>query len=245
MTTSDGEAARRDPRIAAAGASIGYSFRADALVLQALRHASVGGIDGSDNERLEFLGDALIGLAMAADLYAADPGATEGQLTERRARKVSRAHLARVARRIGLEPLLELRPAPVRGSAIPGSVLAGALEALLGAVLLDGGFEAASAVARGILNDGAFGDPKPNAKAELQHRVQVRFGCVPTYKLLQQRSHAFGHSFCVAAVVDGRRCGPAWGRSKREAEALAAEEALRELEEDAAAGGGGAPDGAT
>src|SRR5262249_14961340 len=116
------------------------------------------------------------------------------------------------------------------GKLLPSSVIAGTLEALLGAIYLDGGFEAADRVARALLLDEAAAGPRENAKSALQHISQVQTGRVPRYRLIEERTHPFGRTFCVAAEVGERRFPPAWGRSKREAEGLAAREALLELE---------------
>ena len=221
-----------NPRVEAASAALGVRFRDEGLVLQALRHASVGGADRTDNERLEFLGDACIGLAVASSLYAGRPDAREGELTERRARVVSRSHLARVARKIGLDAWIELRPPLAAGSRLPDSVLAGAFEALLGAVYLDAGFETATTVTRALLLEDCDADTRENSKAALQHLAQVRFGCIPTYRLVEEQTHAFGRTFCVAAEIAGRQFGCAWGRNKREAEQGAAREAILALEHE-------------
>ncbi|MFN0206128.1 MAG: ribonuclease III [Planctomycetota bacterium] len=217
-------------RINAVFRALGYSFRDEPLLARALRHASAGGVDGTDNERLEFLGDAVIGLATAAWLYERHPDANEGNLTERRALVVSRAHLARVARRIGLEPLLETR---LQGTAsrarVPDSVVGGALEALVGAIYVEAGVDVAARVVQSLLKEDDDPEPILNTKAALQHITQVRFSCVPNYKVVEERMHTFGKSFCIAADVNGRLFPSAWGKSKREAERLAAREAMMEL----------------
>lgn len=215
--------------------ALGYRFRDEELVLRALRHASVGGVDKTHNERLEFLGDALLGLSSASELYERHVSAQEGELTERRSRIVSRGHLARVGRRLGLEELIEVRPPLAPGKSLPDSVIAGTLEALLGAIYLDGGFEAAHDVARARVLDEMESEPRVNAKAVLQHLAQVRTGRVPRYRTLEERVHPFGRTFRVAAEIDERSFPSGWGRSKREAEANAAREALLELEQDESA----------
>jgi ribonuclease-3 len=220
-----------DPnRLDAVRRALGYDFQDAALVSQALRHASVGGVDGSDNERLEYLGDAAIGLAIGATLFERYPDEHEGTLTERRARLVSRSNLACVARGIGLEPLLETKLAIDGTPRLPDSVLAGTLEALVGAIYLEAGYEAACRVVQNLLREEPVLDASLHAKSQLQHLCQVRFGCVPSYRVIEERAHAFGRAFCMAAEARGRRFAPAWGRSKREAEQFAAREAILELE---------------
>lgn len=222
-------------RTEAARLALGYAFRDEDLLARALRHASAGGADGTDNERLEFLGDAVIGLAAAAWLFERFPEAAEGVLTERRALLVSRAHLARIGRRIGLEPLVETRLAAGKASRLPDSVVGGALEALIGAIFLEAGTERASAVVRSLMRDDDVSEAQRNMKAELQHVAQKKYNCIPEYVLIQERTHAFGKSFCMAAEIEGRRFPGAWGRSKRDAERLAAREAMLVLQAETAA----------
>lgn len=212
--------------------ALSYRFRDESLLVRALRHASVGGVDRSDNERLEFLGDAMIGLAVAAWLFDRHPAASEGALTERRARIVSRAHLARVARRIGLEPLVETKLHGGPLGRLPDSVIGGALEALIGAIYLESGADVARRIVCQLFQDDDDPAPQPNVKAELQHFVQVRHNIVPSYKLISEKQHAFGRSFCISAEVNGRLLASAWGCSKREAEHNAALEALMQLRDE-------------
>lgn len=224
-----------DHRLEAVGRAINYQFRDEQLLARALRHASVGGADQTDNERLEFLGDAVIGLVVAAWLFERHPDATEGVLTERRARLVSRTHLARVARRVGLEPLVETKLNGSSSGRIPDSVVCGALEALIGAVFLEAGSEAAEKTVRSLLKDDDDPEPQLNMKATLQHFSQVRTSKIPTYHLVEERTHPFGKSFCMIAMIQDRAFPTAWGRSKREAEQNAAREAflVLQMEEEA------------
>lgn len=218
-----------DPtRLEAVRRALGFEFADERLVARALRHASVGGADGSDNERLEFLGDAAIGLAVASLLFERHETESEGDLTERRAHLVSRAHLAAVARRIGLEPLIETRLG-LDGGRLPDSVLAGALEALVGAVYREGGYAAAKEAIARLLAGAPDPGPPRNAKSALQHLCQVKLGCVPNYRVVEEQVHSFGRTFCVVAEARGRAFPAAWGRSKREAEQLAAREAILAL----------------
>lgn len=217
-------------RVAQVAAAINYQFRDEALLARALRHASVGGADQTDNERLEFLGDAVIGLVVAAWLFERHPNATEGILTERRARLVSRTHLARVARRVGLEPMLETKLSGRTPARLPDSVVCGALEALIGAIYIEAGGDDAERAVRSLLKDDDDPEPELNMKAALQHFTQARNNIIPTYQVMEERTHAFGKSFCIIVNIQGRLFGSAWGRSKREAEQNAAREALLTLQ---------------
>ena len=126
------------------GERLGYAFRTPGLLEQALTHRSRG---ARHNERLEFVGDAVLNMVVAASLYERFPSIDEGDLTRARASLVNRDTLARIARRLELGASLKLGDGELRsGGADRGSILADALEALFGAVFVDGGFEAARRV---------------------------------------------------------------------------------------------------
>jgi len=201
------------------------------LLQLALTHASTGSAE--DNERLEFLGDAVLDLIVAEELYRHRPDHAEGTMTELKAWIVSRKVLADVTRDIGLDGLARLGPG-MKNRALPRSVLANLYEAVLGAVYLDAGLEASREFARitlekplaRILNaEGA-----PNPKQTLQRHGQLQTGEPPTYVVLRERGHAHAKAFLVAAEVGPRRFPSAWGRTLKEAERWAAHEALLVLE---------------
>lgn len=207
--------------------SLPHEFRDPALLQLALTHSSTHGVE--DNERLEFLGDAVLDLVVAHDLYEFHTDVQEGQLTELKAWVVSRRTLAETSRELGLEELAYLGPGLERRTA-PRSVLANLYEAVLGAVYLDSGFEAARRFVletlRGPLDRVRGRGAVPNPKQELQQFCQLETGAPPEYELLLERGQSHSRAFCVVARVGGRSFPSAWGRTRKEAERWAAHEAL-------------------
>lgn len=214
--------------------AIHYQFRDEALCRLALTHASTG--EQEDNERLEFLGDTVLDLVVAEELFRRHPEAEEGTLTEMKAWVVSREVLAVAARELGLEETARLGNG-MKGRALPRSVHANLCEAFLGAIYLDGGLEAARRFALETLakplsrvgrRQGA-----PNPKQTLQRHCQLETGSPPSYVVLDERGDAHSKAFLVAAKAGRRRFPSAWGRTRKEAERWAAHEALLVIETEA------------
>ncbi len=223
---------------------MGHRFQDPRTLLQALTHSSysnelvhAGGVSAAlpDNERLEFLGDAVIGLVVAGQLMARFPQASEGLLSRWRSNLVSRKTLAEIAARLGLgENLLLGRGERRTGGAEKRSILAAALEALVGAVYLDGGL----GVAEGFLGSVyspffehlANGEPATSDnKTHLQERTQSRFKMTPVYRLIDSWGPEHQKTFRVEILIDGRTVASGEGRSKKEAEQRAASLALEIL----------------
>ncbi|HXS73899.1 MAG TPA: ribonuclease III [Rhodanobacteraceae bacterium] len=216
---------------------LGYSFGDEQLLRLALTHRSAG---RPNNERLEFLGDALVNLIVAELLFEMHPRADEGELSRLRAQLVSGTALAERARAIGLGDDLLLGPGELKsGGFRRDSILADAFEALVAAVYLDGGFDACRALLRGMFADGANADgPAPkDAKTRLQEWLQAQGYPLPNYELLATHGEEHARTFEVACVLStpapARFEGS--GSSRRAAEQVAAESAL-----DALIGSGGA-----
>lgn len=213
-------------------ASLPHAFRDQSLLALALTHASLSA--APNNERLEFLGDAALDLVVAEELFKRHPDSPEGDLTERKARVVSRKSLAEAAQRLDLGALARLGPGFTE-RALPRSVLANLYEAVLGAVYLDGGLEAARAFALATLGDDLVrtndDGTSDNPKQALQHLSQRLTGRPPEYVVLESRGEAHMRAFLVCAQVGERRFASAWGRTRKEAEAWAAHEALLVLDE--------------
>lgn len=209
----------------------GHTFARPELFDLALTHASLH--EARDNERLEFLGDAALDLVVAEELYALLPELSEGQMTEIKAVVVSRPTLSRIARELGLDQLARVGPG-LRSRALPASVLANLFEAMLGAVYLDGGVEAARRVALAMLRDtieyaaAEYGSKNP--KQRLQHVAQSRWATLPHYEQLEARGSAHARAFLVRARIGEAAFPSAWGRTRKEAERWAAFEALLVLE---------------
>jgi ribonuclease-3 len=216
---------------------LGYSPRELALFRAALTHRSAV---GPNNERLEFLGDAVLNLVIAHHLYRGFPQCAEGDLSRLRARLVSREPLAEVALQLGLGEMLQLGSGElVSGGFRRQSILADALEALCGAIYLDGGLEAVEAVITQLFAARIAALPEPealkDAKTRLQEYLQSRSMTLPRYLILgvegEDHAQTFEVSCEVAALgrqVRGR------GSSRRRAEQQAAERMLEQLQSPAA-----------
>jgi len=218
-----------------ASGALGYRFQDEGLLERALTHRSAS---GGNNERLEFLGDAVLGLVMAEAVYAAHPGADEGTLSRLRARLVRRETLEELARELALGELLRLGSGELRsGGHRRGSILANALEALFGAVFLDGGWAPTREVIRKVLgprfaaldSDEELRDPK----TRLQEFLQGRGYALPTYDVERVSGSAHAQHFDVVCRLETPGLEiRGEGTSRRAAEQQAAEQALRELGAD-------------
>ena len=221
--------------------ALGYSFSAPALLRRALVHKSHKNENpsiGEDNERLEFLGDAVLSLLAGHLLMDLRPDASEGDLTRMRAAVVNEGALAQVAQRLGLgERLLLGRGEEQTGGRKKPSLLADACEAVLGAAYLDGGF----AVARDVC-ERLFGESisqaaetlarEGDAKTRLQEWTQARCGEPPSYALVAQEGPDHALTFEISLSVAGREVARGRGRSKKEAEQRAAQTALEALRQE-------------
>ncbi len=209
----------------------GYTFRDDALLKEALTTPAYRMVHprATDNQRLEFLGDAVLGLLAAERLYVAFPHAAEGALTVRRTHMVSSAALCAAANRFGLASRLKRN----RGAAElsrHAKTLADAVEAILGAAYLDGGFAAARTIFEtlGLPTQGqADADGCDNPKGALQERVQALHPPRhPVYELVRAEGAAHAPVFTVRVTVEGVGCAEASAGSHKEAEAAAAAKLL-------------------
>ena len=213
---------------------LGYRFAEPALLDEALTHRSYQNEHPSErrhNERLEFLGDAVLGMIVAEALMRLAPEASEGQLTQRRAALVNEASLASVAGALDLGTALRLGKGEEKNSGRgKTSILADAVEALVGAVFLDGGIGAAREVVRGLLgealDDAAGGAIRADVKTELQERLQAGGAGTPSYRVIGTSGPEHSKEFEVEIVLGGEVIGRGAGRSKKEAEKDAARNAL-------------------
>ena len=235
MPTSAGDLAER----------LGLHFDDPALLTEALVHSSYVNehpeATGESNERLEFLGDAVLSLVMSEALFKRHRDEPEGTLTTRRAAIVSTRGLARIARRLGIGDALILgQGAENSGERGRSSVLAGLFESMVAAIYLDQGLEAAR---RFILESAA---PELDAalpidalkapKSRLQEHAFSATGHAPAYRIVSSEGPDHDRHFVVEVAVDGVVVGRGEGRSRREAETHAAEAALERLGADAAEG---------
>lgn len=212
---------------------LGHRFRSPELLQQALRHRSAG---SPHNERLEFLGDALVNLVVAEALYERWPKADEGTLTRARASLVRESSLAELARRLQLGDRLELGPGEMKsGGHRRDSILADAVEAVIGAVHLDAGFETCRAVVLAwfetSLDDLPTGKAEKDPKTRLQEWLQGRQLPRPNYRLVATTGDDHARVFHVACeTTDPPLEEQAEASSLRAAEQLAAERVLARLE---------------
>jgi len=216
-----------------------YRFNDLDLLTSALTHASVADDRLASNERLEFLGDAILGLVICEALYHRFPEFLEGDLTRIKSVVVSRETCARVADRLGLVEHLNLGKGIVEAPHMPASLAACAYEALVGAVYIDGGLGPARRFILAHMDEEIervlAGEHRLNYKSLLQQHAQHDLAATPQYELLDEKGPDHAKAFEVAVVIRGRRYPSAWGPSKKTAEQRAAMEALRvlgRLEED-------------
>ena len=216
--------------------SIGFSFRNPDLLKEALTHRSFLNENPSwpvgHNERLEFLGDAVLELAVTEGLYERFPDDDEGRLTALRSALVNYQMMAAAARAIGLEKYLLLSRGEAKGSGKAREViLANAAEALIGAMYLDQGYAAAkrfiTAAVLSRLDEVRARGLDRDPKSLLQERVQDARHVTPVYRILREEGPDHEKRFAVGAYVDGELVGEGEGTSKQEAEVEAATVALR------------------
>ena len=221
--------ARPDWPLAWVRAQLGYEPRDPALFRAALTHRSA---PGANNERLEFLGDAVLNLVVAHHLYAAFPDATEGDLSRLRARIVSGEPLAEVAAALGLGEELQLGSGELKtGGFRRQSILADALEAVCGALYLDGGLAVAEGVIARLFQPRIAALPAPHelkdAKTRLQEYLQSRGFMLPRYTVQRVEGEAHAQTFHVSCEVPALRLtAEGQGSSRRRAEQEAAERIL-------------------
>lgn len=215
---------------------LGRRFADPSLLGLALTHASVRGRGGRSNERLEFLGDAVLALVVSRYLFALHPPLSEGQMTKVKSPVVSRRTLAEVGNALGLAQFLHVDDGLKKHTRYPASMVAGAYEAVVGALFLDGGLEAAREfVLRTLgpeLERVQARRHTPNYKAMLQERLQAESRETPAYVLSRWEGPDHQRRYHTTVHVAGRECGSGCGRTKKEAEQDAARSALQRLYPD-------------
>jgi ribonuclease III len=214
---------------------LGYQFQDLELLDAALRHSSYAHehaeLSGQSNERLEFLGDAVLELVVTHLLYGRFPQASEGQLSKARSGVVNESRLAATARRLGLGGYLLLgRGEEAQNGRDKPSILADALEAVVAAIYLDGGLEAAWAALEELLGPAAeqaiVRAPKKDYKTRLQEKVQEALHLTPRYRIVNSEGPDHDKTFQVVVEIDGQPVAEGSGRSRKEAEQDAAQRGL-------------------
>ena len=216
-----------------AEAALGHKFNNPALLKESLTHASIADNRLDSNERMEFLGDAVLDLVICEALYKRFPTYQEGELTKVKSAVVSRRTCAEVATETGLTDLLIIGKGISSREQMPASLGACAYEAIVAAIYLDAGFEVAKDYVLRTMGKKmdaiASNSHQDNYKALLQQHAQKILGGTPLYELLDEKGPDHSKCFEVGVVIDGRRFTSAWGPNKKMAEQKAALLALEDL----------------
>jgi ribonuclease-3 len=212
---------------------LGYKFNNPQLLKEALTHASIADRRLDSNERMEFLGDAVLDLIVCEALYLKFPEYQEGDLTKVKSAVVSRRTCAEVANETGLTDLLIIGKGISSREQMPSSLAAAVYESIVAAIYLDGGFDKVKEYVLRTMNPKieqiASNTHQQNYKAVLQQHAQQAMGATPLYELLDEKGPDHSKCFEVCVCVDGRRFTSAWGPNKKMAEQKAALLALEEL----------------
>lgn len=212
---------------------LGYRFRDPRMLRAALTHSSSADVRGDSNERLEFFGDAVLGLVICQALFERLPDAQEGELTKIKSAVVSRRVCARVSDALRLGEFLQLGQGMEGGEQLPRSLSAAVLEAVIAAIYLDGGLEPACRFILTQFDDELRATTESghqfNYKSQLQHHAQRELGATPEYDILDEKGPDHSKCFEIAVSIGVRQFPGGWGPSKKEAEQKAALLALREL----------------
>ncbi len=212
---------------------LGHRFEDRELLAQALTHASVADSRLQSNERLEFLGDAVLGMVVCDYLYEQYEDLLEGELTKIKSSVVSRRTCAEIADELGLDAMLRLGKGLADRHALPRSVLAAVYESLIGALYIDGGLDAArDFILKGMeatIEQAAGSGHQHNFKSVLQQTAQEALRLQPQYIVLDEKGPDHAKCFEVCVEIGAKRYPSCWGASKKQAEQQAALETLLEL----------------
>jgi ribonuclease-3 len=212
---------------------LGYEFTNHALLTKAFTHSSSVDNRLDSNERLEFLGDAVLSTVICQRLFEEFEKYAEGELTKMKSMLVSRGTCAKVARRLGLPKFLIVGKGMISSKALPTSLAAGLLEAVIAAIYIDSGFEPAQRFIldqfNALIEQVDAEEARGNYKSLLQQYAQEQFSVPPMYVLLDEKGPDHNKCFESEVVIDQRHFSSAWGPNKKEAEQKAAYNALVEL----------------
>jgi ribonuclease-3 len=212
---------------------ISYTFSDSSLLDKAFTHSSAANGRLLSNERLEFLGDSVLAVVICQTLFERFPDDLEGELTKMKSMLVSRGTCARVAKQLGLQRFLKVGKGMVSSPALSRSLAASLLEAVIAAIYIDGGFDAAQRfilqVFGSLIEQADMEHIQGNYKSMLQQHAQEKFNAVPAYVLLDEKGPDHNKCFESEVVIAERHFPSAWGTNKKEAEQKAAFNALIEL----------------
>lgn len=211
-----------------------YSFHDRELLLRCLTHASIARIRLDSNERLEFLGDAILGAIVCEQLFTMYPDKTEGELTRVKSVVVSRTSCAKISADLGLQRCLLLGKGLADHESIPLSIMAAVFESLVAGVYLDGGFEEVSKLVRRVMipeiERTVETSHGKNYKSLLQQLAQKSCRGMPIYELLDEKGPDHSKCFKIAVRIGSDTFCPTWGPNKKEAEQRAAENAWCQIQ---------------
>lgn len=216
-----------------AEAALGHVFDSSELLEEALTHSSIADNRLKSNERMEFLGDAILDMVVCEELFRKFPQYLEGELTKIKSAVVSRRTCCEVALELGLQEVLIIGKGISSREQMPLSLAANVYEAVVAALYMDAGFEAVREfIIRTMgpkIDEVAATAHQQNYKAVLQQHAQKALGTGPMYELLDEKGPDHAKCFEVCVSIDGRRFTSAWGPNKKQAEQKAALLALEEL----------------
>jgi ribonuclease-3 len=217
--------------------AIGYRFRVIEHLRSALTHTSGANTRTASNERLEFLGDAVLGLVCCEQLYVCFPEYQEGDMTKVKSVVVSRRTCALLSKQLGLGEFLFMGKGMGHHEELPANMLADVYEAVVGAIYIDGGLEPAKEFIlrqlAPVIERVAGAAHGGNFKSMLQQVAQKEFGDTPRYHVLDEQGPDHNKCFKVAAEIGRNHFPAAWGRNKKEAEVKAAMNALAQIKGEA------------
>jgi len=213
--------------------AINYQFNDVEFLRKALVHASAADTRLESNERLEFFGDAVLGMVVCHELFMRFPNYLEGAITKIKSMIVSRRTCTRIAKNLDLGRFLSVGKGMISLSKLPNSCISAAFESVIGAIYLDGGYDAARDFilchVNDLINDTDASQHQGNFKSMLQQHAQRVMNFTPVYEVLDEKGPDHSKCFEVGVVIANRRFVSAWGPSKKDAEQLAAFYALQEL----------------
>ena len=209
---------------------LGYQFKDVGLLDLALRHASISDSRLDSNERMEFLGDAILGMIACERIFVRYPDYLEGEMTKIKSLAVSRKICAQIAIETGLDQLIVVGKGMKTHAELPSSLAAAVLESIIAALYLDGEMVAVRAFLEPLLDpmldEAVESGHQHNFKSVLQQHAQKEFGTSPIYRIVDEKGPDHAKVFHIAVELDGERYEPCWGQSKKAAEQAAAMSAL-------------------
>lgn len=212
---------------------LGHEFSDPELLDLALRHASISESRLDSNERLEFLGDAILGMVVCERIFRRYPNYLEGEMTKIKSLAVSRKVCAKIAIDLGLHDLIVVGKGMLTDADLPQSLAAAVLESVIAALYLDGGMPAVrrfiEPLLDPLLDEAVRSGHQHNFKSVLQQHAQRELGQSPIYRILDEKGPDHAKAFHIAVEIDGTMHEPCWGKSKKSAEQRAALAALRAL----------------